>query len=146
MACDNCNLIGRRAFLESTLAALGASALAACAPTDFTAPSITGFTVKLADFPSLAAVGGIALVDSGSRSGQPIAVAHTTAGNYVALSLVCPHRGTTVSVVNGNTSFYCTGHGATFAANGNWTGGQLTSNLATYSLHYDQAAGTLQIG
>jgi Rieske Fe-S protein len=146
MACEGCNPIGRRAFLETTLAALGVSALAACAATDFAAPTITTFSVKLSDYPALAAVGGIAVVDNGSRSGEPIAVARTGASTYIALSLVCPHRGTTVSVVNNNTSFYCSGHGATFAGNGSWTGGQSTVNLASYASHYDQAAGTLQIG
>jgi Rieske Fe-S protein len=146
MSCERCHLIDRRAFLEAALAAVGVSALAACAVADPTAPAITSFTVTLADYPALATVGGIAVVDNGSRSGEPIAVARTAASTYVALSLVCPHRGTTVSVVNNNTSFYCTGHGARFAANGTWTGGQATSNLATYALTADQAAGTLQIG
>ena len=138
--------MSRRAFLESTIAALGVTVLAACADGAFTSPAVTTFTVKVSDFPPLAAVGGIAVVDNGSRTGEPIAVARTATSTFVALSLVCPHRGTTVSVVNANTSFYCTGHGATFAASGAWTGGQSTSSLGTYPLVYDPAAGTLQIG
>ena len=107
---------------------------------------MTAFSVTVANFPALANIGGIAVVDNGSRSGEPIAVARTGASTFVALSLVCPHRGVTVSVVGNNTSFYCSGHGATFASSGAWTGGQSTSNLGSYPLSYDVAAGTLQIG
>lgn len=144
MPCAECDGVDRRTFLEAALAALGLTGLAACAASALTAPPVTAFSVRVADFPALAAVGGIAVVDNGSRSGEPIAVARTGASAFVALSLVCPHRGTTVSVVS--SGFYCPGHGATFAANGTWTGGQPTSNLASYSISYDQAAGTLQIG
>lgn len=144
MPYPECKGIDRRAFLEAALAALGVTGLAACASSAFAAPAITAFSVRIADFPALASVGGIAVVDNGSRSGEPIAVARTGTSTFFALSLVCPHRGTTVSVVN--NSFYCTGHGATFSANGTWTGGQPTSNLASYPIGYDQSAGTLQIG
>ena len=146
MTCTNCGAVDRRVFLEATLAAIGVSGLAACAPAEFAVPTVTAFTVNVADYPALAAVGGIAVVDNGSRSGEPIAVARTATGTFVALSLVCPHRGTTVSVVNSNTSFYCTGHGATFAASGAWTGGQQTSSLGSYAIVHDATAGTLRIG
>lgn len=145
MSCPGCTAVDRRTFLEATLAALGVSGLAGCASAAFTTPVVTAFTVNVADFPALATTGGIAVVDNGSRSGEPIAVARTGASTFVALSLVCPHRGVTVSVVNNNSSFYCTGHGATFAASGAWTGGQSTSSLGTYALTYDAVAGTLQI-
>lgn len=146
MPCTGCAGIDRRTFLEATLAALGASGLAACASTAFTSPTVTPFSVTVANFPALANVGGVAVVDNGARSGEPIAVARTGAATFVALSLVCPHRGVTVSVVGNSTSFYCTGHGATFAASGAWTGGQSTSSLGTYPVTYDATAGTLQIG
>ena len=146
MTCSRCSDVSRRTFLESTIAALGVSGLAACAAGASTSPAVTQFTVKVSDFPALATVGGIAVVDNGSRSGEPIAVARTASSSFLALSLVCPHRGTTVSVVNSNTSFYCPAHGATFAASGAWTGGQSTGSLGSYPLSYDPTAGTLQIG
>ncbi len=102
----------------------------------------TRVTVTLANFPALATVGGIARVDGGA--GTPLAVARTAAGTFVAVSLVCTHQGTTVDIVNGG--FKCPNHGATFGANGHWTGGQVTTNLVAYPVAYDPATGTLQIG
>jgi Rieske Fe-S protein len=144
MPCTNCNLIARREFLERTLAFLGVGALIACGNETITTPAITSFIVRVADFPSLASVGGIAVVDNGSRSGEPIAVARTGSTTFLALSLVCPHQGVTVGLYS--PGFLCPGHGATFAADGTWTGGQPTSNLGRYNLNYDQTNGTLQIG
>jgi Rieske Fe-S protein len=144
MSGPGCSSITRRELLERTLAGLGLGALAACGASLFTAPSITAFTIKLADFPSLASVGGLAIVDDGARSGDPVAVARTGTSTFVALSLICPHRGSAVQI--SGSGFYCPGHGATFAANGSWTGGQPTSNLGSYRISYDTTNGTLQIG
>lgn len=112
-----------------------------------TGPSLSGglssaLTIKLADFPALAAVGGIARVDGGT--GTPIAVAHTATSTYVAVSMICTHQGTTINIT-GN-GFTCPNHGAMFAADGQWTGGQPTTSLVTYPVSYDATAGTLQIG
>ena len=89
-------------------------------------------------------VGGAAVIDSGSAGHEPIAVSRTGTAAYVALSLICPHRGSTVELVSG--SFYCPGHGATFSANGTWTGGQPTTSLSVYASTFDANTGTLQIG
>jgi Rieske Fe-S protein len=102
----------------------------------------TALTFKLANFPVLANVGGIARVDGGT--GTPLAIARTGASTFVAVSLVCTHQGTTVDIVSGG--FKCPNHGATFGADGHWTGGQTTTNLVTYPVVYDSAAGTLQVG
>jgi Rieske Fe-S protein len=146
MLCTSCNRIARREFLERTLALLGVSGLIACSGGIITAPAIMAFTVKITDFPALASVGGIAVVDNGSRSGSgdPIAVTRTGQATFLALSLICPHRGVTVEI--SGPGFFCPGHGAMFAADGSWTGGQPTSNLSSYKISYDQTAGTLQIG
>jgi Rieske Fe-S protein len=144
MPCQNCNFRSRREFLEWTIALVGAGALSACGSDILTTPAITAFTVRVADFPALASVGGVALVDNGGRSGEPIAVARTGSATFLALSLICPHQGVTVGI--SSPGFLCPGHGATFAADGTWTGGQHTTNLGRYNLSYDQTAGTLQIG
>ena len=144
MSCVTCPALDRRAFLENVAAILGVGGLAACTAGLPTAPAITAFTISVSSFPSLASVGGLALVDNGSRSGEPIAVSRIDANTFLALSLICPHRGSTVEIVG--SAFYCPGHGATFAANGTWTGGQSTSSLSRYALSYDAVAGTLTIG
>ena len=136
--------IGRRTFLaQSALLAAGAL-LAACAAADVTDPgtTITSTTdIKVSDFPVLASVGGIALVN---LSGNPLAIVRTGDASFVTLSRICPHQG---SIINPNGSgFLCPGHGARFNASGQWQGGQSTSNMRSYATSYDAAAGTLTIG
>jgi Rieske Fe-S protein len=41
--------------------------------------------------------------------------------------------------------FVCPVHGATFDLNGNWIGGQPTSNMRQYATTYDAASNTLTI-
>jgi Rieske Fe-S protein len=118
------------------------AALAACgAASDSTAPSIPANSqVDVGNYPALATVGGVALV---SLSGAPIAIVRTSATSFIALSRVCPHQG---GIVNeSNTRFVCPNHGATFDLNGNWIGGQPTSNLHQYTTSYDATSNTLTI-
>ncbi len=140
--CEHCQKkVDRREFLaQSTLLAV-VGVLAACGSSS-TGPS-GPLTVTLANFSALATVGGIAVVDDGSQSGRPVAVVRTGATAYAAFSLICPHRGCMVGINGG--SFLCPCHGAQFAADGSWIGGQPTSNLSSYSTTYDAAAGTLTI-
>jgi Rieske Fe-S protein len=56
---------------------------------------------------------------------------------------VCTHQGGIVNE-SGNR-FVCPVHGATFDLNGNWIGGQRTSNLHQYATTYDAATNTLTI-
>jgi Rieske Fe-S protein len=121
--------------------AAAAAALAACGgSTSVTAPSSVGLSVKVSDYATLATIGGVALVNA---SGSPIAVVRTGATTFVALSRICPHRGTTVNVTaNG---FLCPNHGATFNSTGTWTGGERTSNMRSYTTTYDSVTGTISI-
>ena len=139
--CPGCAGMDRRTFLaQSTLVALGAL-LAGCSTS--TGPSSgLPLTVNLQDYPALDPVGGIARVDNGT--GTPVAVVHASQSSYLAFSLVCPHQGYLV-LPNGST-FQCTGHGARFASDGHWIGGQPTGNLRTLPVTQDAAAGTLVIG
>lgn len=133
-----------RSLLTAAAAALGADLLAACAGGGADAvagPVASGTTLRVADYPALAAVGGIATTTAG---GQPIAVVRTAASSYVVLSRVCPHQGATVGV--SGSGFRCPQHGATFAADGSWTGGERTSGLRAYATTYDAAAGTITVG
>ncbi|MCC6242624.1 MAG: Rieske (2Fe-2S) protein [Gemmatimonadaceae bacterium] len=140
--------IARRTFLsQSTLAVLGAAPLGAAllgacgdGVTGATAGStvVTG-SVRIADYPALAAVGGVARV-----SGTVVAVVRSATSTYRAFSMSCPHQGTTVAI-NG-AGFRCPNHGATFAATGAWTGGERTSSLRELTVVYNAQDETLTIG
>lgn len=135
--------INRRTFLSATTLAAVAVLLDAC--TSALGPYTGGgggpLTVTVANFAALANVGGIARVDGGN--GAPTALVRTGASSFVALSMVCPHQGSTIGI-NGS-GFLCPNHGARFAGTGAWQGGQPTSNLQSYSTTYDSTAGTVAI-
>jgi Rieske Fe-S protein len=137
--------IGRRTFLAQTALLAAGAFLAACAASDsISAPGTTISSttdIKVSDFPALASVGGIALVNV---SGNPFAIVRTGETTFVTLSRICPHQGSTINP-NG-TGFLCPGHGARFNATGQWVGGQTTSNMRSYTTTYDAAAGTITIG
>ena len=142
-ACAGCD---RREFLaHATLAAAGLLVVSACGdgPTD---PGDNGgsgkLVVALANFPTLAVVGGAARVDGGGS--HPVALVRVSANDLVALSMTCPHQGTRVLITT--SGFRCPNHGATFDANGKWIGGQATTSMRTVASVYDPAAGTVTIG
>ncbi len=146
-ACAGCGL-SRREFVERGTLAAVAAFLAACGGP---IPGVdnplgpgggTGsLTIRIADYPALANVGGIARVNT---SGAPVAVVRQSAGTFVAFSMSCPHAGTTINIVG--SGFVCPNHGARFNAGGAWTGGQSTSSLQSVPVTYDAAAGTLTLG
>jgi Rieske Fe-S protein len=145
----------RRQFIaQSTLAAIAAvltSAIAsACGDGEIggagpTAPPVLdeGFTIRIADFPALQQVGGIAQVNSDASN--PIAVSRLGPNTFAALSMICPHAGYKPINIT-STGFRCPNHNALFAADGNWTGGQRTKDLQSYPTTYNAGAGTLTIG
>lgn len=142
---DGC-AVSRRAFLGGTMMGV-AALLAACGDGQIGAGNPLGTdpgvatVIRLADYPALAQVGGIARV---SASGGAVAVVHVSQGTYAAFSLRCPHQGTTVNIASG--AFICPNHDARFNAAGQWTGGQRTSSLVSVPVTYDAAAGTLALG
>jgi Rieske Fe-S protein len=154
--CTGCVLataaVSRRDFVsQATLSAI-ALALTACGggggdgPSSSTPPTpkppviATPLVITLANFPLLATVGGVERVSS-----QPaIAMARTSAG-LVAYSLECTHAGTTVNI-NANRTLKCPNHGAEFAFDGTWTGGeQQTSSLFQLKVTVDATGATASI-
>lgn len=134
--------VGRRTFLVQSGILAAMAALAACgASSDATAPSVpSNSSINIADYPTLANVGGVALVSLG---GAPVAIVRTSLAGFIALSRVCPHQG---GIVNQSGSrWVCPVHGATFDIDGNWIGGQPTSNMHQYATTYDAASNTLTI-
>ena len=146
----------RRQFIaQSVLAAVAAALTTACGDgviggigPDGEAPAPpteidTALSIRIADYPALQSVGGIARISS--PASNPLAVARTGASAFVALSLVCPHAGyKPLDIVSGG--FRCPNHDARFAADGNWVGGQRTRDLQSYPTTYNAGAGTLTIG
>lgn len=102
----------------------------------------SGLVVTLANFPSLGTDGGIARVDG--LSATPVAVTRVNATTYLAFSMVCPHAGYRPIGIT-STGFECPNHGARFAANGNWVGGQRTTDLNQFAVSFNAGSGTLSI-
>lgn len=133
--------ITRRQFVVRGAVASVAIMLAGCGGGGLTAPSGVNLTVNIADYPALATVGGVAYVDA---NGNPLAIVRVGSAQFDVVSRICPHQGGTVSS-NGN-GFTCPNHGARFADDGTWVGGQPTSSLTSYSSTFDAGSGTLTIG
>jgi len=134
--------IVRRDFVMRAAAALAAVALAACGSDSLTSPSsVTSTTLTLANYPALSSVGGVATV---TVDNVPLAIVRTSSTTFAAFSRICPHQGATIDVTSGG--FQCPRHGATFDKNGNWIGGERTSDLVEYPVTYNAAAGTLTVG
>lgn len=146
----------RRRFVTQALLASVGTFLAACGDGNIGGVTGTGgsggpppppggnasLTVTLADFPALGADGGIARVDGGSAT--PVAVTRVNATTYLAFSMICPHAGYKPIGITG-AGFECPNHGARFAADGTWTGGQRTFDLAQYTVVFNAGPGTLTI-
>lgn len=143
--------VTRRDFVARTTLAAIATLLAACGDgvIGATAPPLpgtpgaggAGATLRLADYPALATVGGMVRVDT---LGTPIALVRSSANSIAAFSMVCPHQGTTVNITGGG--FRCPNHGATFANDGRWTGGQQTGSLVPVAAALDLAGGVITLG
>lgn len=142
--------VDRRQFVaRGAIAAVGALLVSACGGAgSTTGPGPGGgggsggpLDVTVSSFPALANIGGIARVDSGQ--GTPVAAVRTSATTFSAFSLICPHFGCTVGIASG--SFACPCHGARFAANGRWTGGQPTGNLTSLTATFDATTDVLTI-
>lgn len=145
----------RRAFVsQAVLASVGAFLVAGCGDGNIggvTGPQGSepkpipggGLVVTIADFPALAADGGMARVDGGTST--PIAVTRIDSATYLAFSMVCPHAGYRPIGIIAGVGYKCPNHGAEFDPDGNWSGGQRTFDLKQYVVVHDVVAGTLTI-
>lgn len=147
-SCAGCARPDRRQFLASaSVLSLGALATAACGDGVFSGPEVlpafpsTPFTIDPRTVTALQQIGGRTVVQNGTTS--PVLVERVGASQYRAVSLACPHRGTIVTVQS--NGFLCPNHGARFAADGTWLGGQETVDLAPVAVRVN-ADGTLSIG
>jgi len=134
--------LDRRGFLTRSAALAVFTALAgSCAvPSPFEPQLTTDLTVNLADYPELAAADGVARLRG---TDVPIALVNAGGDNYLALSLVCPHQGGAIGW--DGADFVCHQHGATFAEDGHWIGGQSTGPMHEYHTSYDALTGTVTV-
>jgi cytochrome b6-f complex iron-sulfur subunit len=71
--------------------------------------------------------------DGGSLYQGNIVVARISSTNFVALSKVCTHEGTTVNFQLANNRFNCPNHGSNFSTDGTVINGPATSALKQYN-------------
>lgn len=146
-SCDSCSLIDRRGFLATASVLSMGALLSGCGDGVISAPELVRdaipapFRLDPATVPELAPVGGRTIVVSGTSA--PVLVERVGNGQFRALSLVCPHRGSIVDVTA--TGLRCPNHEAVFANDGTWLGGQPTASLAALDVRQN-ADGSLQIG
>jgi Rieske Fe-S protein len=140
-ACASC--ISRRDFVAKTagLAAVAAF-FAACGGDGGITDPVVDKQVKVADFPGLATVGQLVLVD-GER-----AVKRTGTATFAAYSRACTHAGTPVDVTGSGSSsaFICQNHGSRFDNDGHVTLGPAGRDLTVLATSYDAVTDTLTIG
>lgn len=146
--CPGCtHALDRRTFLSAATMAAVVAALDACSGLTGPGGGFSGsyggpFTVTLADFSALSAVGGVARVDGGS--GAPTALYRSSTTTFVALAMICPHAGySPIEIIS--TGFYCPVHGSSFSKTGGVQGGPSPSGLATFSTAYNASAGTVTV-
>jgi len=128
--------------------AVGALLASACGDGDIggsvAGPSNVNTVAKIADYPALATVGGIARLNGTST---PVAVVKTSATQFRAFSMVCPHQQTIVVISNG--AFICPNHQARYSSTGAVlappSDGGTTSPLKEFAVVTDLTAGTLTI-
>ena len=153
VTCGGCALVTRRGFVSQATLAAVAAVLAGCGgggdgstgpvvtPTPRSPQLPTPLVITLASFPVLANVGGAARVSSQ----PPIALARTSAG-LVGYSLECTHAGSTVDI-RSNFTLKCPNHGAEFAFDGTWTGGeQRTTSLFRVTVTPNATGSSVTIG
>lgn len=138
-ACAAC--ISRRSFVARSagLAAVAAF-FAACGEGGGITDPTGSVQVKVADFPGLATVNRLVLID-GQRAAK-----RTGATTFAAYSRACTHERTAVDIVGTGDSFECPNHGARFNNSGQVTLGPAQRNLAVLNTSYNSATDILTIG
>jgi Rieske Fe-S protein len=136
-ACAGC--VSRRAFLSdaATIAALSVL-FAGCNGDSLVEPPTGKVDVKVADFPGLATMGQLVLVDD-KRAAKRIG-----ASTFVAFSRLCTHEGTPVDI--SGSGFICFNHGSQYDNDGQVVVGPATLPLPTLATSYDSATDILTIG
>lgn len=140
----------RRDFLERVALVAGAMIAAGCgAAGDVTGvrtdPLPSGaISVKLSDYAGLATIGQPVEIRTASGALSGVAAVRTSTSTFVALGMACTHQGTKVNIQG--QIFVCPNHGARYNSTGVVTQGPASRALASHTVAYDAAAGTLIVG
>lgn len=137
--------VSRRRFLERSSAAALGVVLAGCGD------GVIGGTlgvdttngmalVTVANFPTLAAVGGVAFARGAS---VPLVIVRTGADTFDVFNRRCTHRGTQINVFG--SGFKCPNHGAQYTLAGRWSGGLKTADLKRIAATFDAVTGVLTV-
>ena len=145
--CASC--VTRRDFLGRVALVAGAFIAAGCgAASDLTAVSsgpLQGgaITVKLSDYARLATIGQPVEIRTASGALSGVAAVRTGTSSFLALGMACTHEGSKVNIQG--QIFDCPNHGARFSSTGAVTNGPASRALASRSIVYDPALGTLTV-
>ena len=145
--CEGC--VSRRDFLGRVALVAGVFIAAGCASTSDLTGVSTGVLVggpiilKISDYAGLATVGQPVEIRTATGGSSGIAAVRTSATSFIALGMACTHAGTKVNIVG--QTFDCPNHGARFDSTGAVTLGPANRALASRTVAYDAAAGTLTV-
>jgi Rieske Fe-S protein len=155
MPCENC--LNRREFLARTAGGAAIAAIVACGDGQLSGPnSVTRIppgggnsgpvTIKVGDFPNLAAVDRLIAVPQSFFAVKRTAISPPA---FQAFSMACTHAGCLTDIVNAQR-FDCPCHGSRFDVNGAVINGPFTGEsigpLQKIATSYDPATDKLTIG
>ena len=145
--CTSC--VSRRDFLARAALVAGTIIAAGCgAASDLTAVSTAPLpggmlTVKVSDYAGLATVGQPVELRTAIGAASGVAAVRTGASSFIALGMACTHQGTKVNIEG--QIFDCPNHGARYSSTGEVTRGPASRALASRSVTFDAALGTLSV-
>lgn len=145
--CSTCRGVGRRQFLGNLSVLSMGALLSACGDGIFDGPEsfldlvAEPIRIQPSNYPELALISGRVIIKPDGRS--PMIVERTGAQSFRAFSLTCPHKGTIVAPTT--EGYQCPNHGARFARDGTWIGGQNTVDLTPVAVQVE-SGGALLIG
>ncbi|RYF72313.1 MAG: Rieske (2Fe-2S) protein [Cytophagaceae bacterium] len=76
---------------------------------------------------------------------QGVIIAHTLAGDFIAVSAICTHDKNTLSFQGTSNRFYCPAHQSAFSTTGAVLNGPAVNSLKTYTVTVNQTTGDIRV-
>lgn len=133
--------ITRRTLLTGACAilALSGTGIAVAAKSSVRKLPDGRLSVNLKSIPALAKVGGATSI--GLLGGVPVAITRSSATQYVAFNLACPHQG--VTVMRDTDGWVCSAHQSKFGAEGSLISGPATTGLVSVPIKVSRGVATV---